>query len=127
MGVIFPEGRSGTVEPLVVTGRSFLSDYLFVHYVDADSVQFGLEHTSRGSVLGKPLRVAPGQPHELRIDLGSLYPPSADPYFRAMPLGEASAAAKCRAGYPGWSAGSGSVSDVLRCAGPNARHRDFGG
>lgn len=89
MTVVFPQGHVGDVEPLVVTGRSFLSDFLFVHYLGPDSLRFGLEHTSRGTFLGPAVRYAPGQPHVLRIDLGSLYPPAADPYFDRMPPGEA--------------------------------------
>ena len=74
-----------------VTGRSFLSDYIFVHYLSPDSVQFGLEHTSRGTLLGRPVAAAPGQTHVLRIYLGSLYPPAAHPYFDAMAATEARA------------------------------------
>jgi hypothetical protein len=89
MKVIFPTGRAGAFEPLVVTGRTFLSDYLFVHYLGSDSVQFGLEHTSRGTFLGRPVPARPGEVHDLRIDLGSLYPPAAHPYFDAMAPAEA--------------------------------------
>jgi hypothetical protein len=89
MKVIFPVDRIGTVEPLVATGHSFLSDYLYVHYLGPDSIQFGLEHTSRAGLLGRPVPAAPGQVHELRIDLGSLYPPADHPYFDSMPVTEA--------------------------------------
>lgn len=81
MQVVFPEKAVGELEPLVVTGRSFLSDYLFVHYLGPDSAQFGFEHTSRGVTLGEPVAFTPGVPHTLRIDLGSLYPPAAYPWF----------------------------------------------
>jgi hypothetical protein len=89
MKVIFPVDRIGTVEPLVATGHSFLSDYLYVHYLGPESIQFGLEHTSRAGLLGRPVRAARGQVHELRIDLGSLYPPADHPYFDPMPVAEA--------------------------------------
>jgi len=81
MQVVFPEKAAGEVEPLVVTGRSFLSDYLFVHYLGPGSAQFGFEHTSRGVTLGEPVTFTPGAVHNLRIDLGSLYPPAAYPWF----------------------------------------------
>jgi hypothetical protein len=87
--VLFPADRSGGLEPLVVTGRSFLSDYLFVQYVGPDTVEFGLEHTSRGTLLGHPVRAGPGQVHTIRIDLGSLYPPADHPYFDSMSPAEA--------------------------------------
>ena len=89
MKVMFPTGRVGTLEPLVVTGHEFLSDYLFVSYPGTDSIQFGLEHTSRGTFLGEPMRVVAGRAHDVRVDLGSLYPPAAHPYFDAMPAVEA--------------------------------------
>ncbi|HVW21307.1 MAG TPA: hypothetical protein VHC86_08835 [Opitutaceae bacterium] len=89
MKVEFPADKAGAIEPLVATGRSFLSDYLFVHYLGADSIQFGLEHTSRGTFLGPPVGLDSARPHVLRIDLGSLYPPAADPYFDRMPPDEA--------------------------------------
>ena len=53
--MIFPQDKQGTIEPLVVTGRDFLTDYLFVHYLGRDIVRFGLEHTSRGSLVGVPV------------------------------------------------------------------------
>jgi hypothetical protein len=89
MKVIFPADRAGGLEPLVATGWSEQSDYLFVHYPGPDSVQFGLEHTSHGTLLGPPVTVAPGQVHTLRVDLGSLYPPAAHPYFDGLSTGEA--------------------------------------
>lgn len=89
MTVVFPRDKAGALEPLVVTGRTFLSDYLFVQYLDHDSLRFGLEHTSRGTLYGEPMSVTPSQPHVLRIDLGSLYPPPAHPYFGRMTAAEA--------------------------------------
>jgi len=81
MKVIFPTGEEGHNEPLVVTGQSFLADYLFVHYVTKNSVLFGMEHTSRGVTLGDPVTVKAGEVHTLLIDMGSLYPPAGHPYF----------------------------------------------
>ncbi len=80
MSVVFPVGRHGS-EPLISTGRSFLSDYLVVFYTSPTSVQFGLIHTSRGAFYGSPIPYDPGKPHTVRIDLGSLYPPGGHPYF----------------------------------------------
>jgi hypothetical protein len=89
MKVVFPRDATGEIEPLVVTGRSFLSDYLFVHYLGTNSVRFGLVHTSRGTFTGQPVTLQPGEVHTLRIDLGSLYPPAAHPYFDRLPPAEA--------------------------------------
>jgi hypothetical protein len=87
--VKFAEHPTQSMEPLVTTGRSVLSDYLVVHYLEKNRIQFGLEHTSRGSFFGAPFTLQPGETHVLRIDMGSLYPPAQHPYFNGMPRSEA--------------------------------------
>lgn len=77
--VIFPPDRQGKVEPLVVTGREFLSDYLFVHYLEHGFIRFGYEHSSRGSWTGSPVKVEPGVEYVLVVQMGSLFPPRAHP------------------------------------------------
>ncbi len=89
MTVVFPTDKVGQVEPLLATGRSFLGDYLFVHYSAPESVEFGLSHTSRAGLLSETVHVARGVPHTLRIDLGSLYPPAPHPYFDRLSAAEA--------------------------------------
>jgi hypothetical protein len=89
MQVVFPTGVAGHIQPLVVTGRAFLSDYLYVHYLTDDKVRFGYEHTSYGGSTGDPVKIVPGQVYTLVIDFGSLYPPAAHPYFSDMPLAQA--------------------------------------
>jgi hypothetical protein len=85
MKVVFPQGAAGKLEPLLVTGRSFRSDYLYVHYLTEDTVRFAYEHTSYGGAAGEAVRIRPGAAHTLLIEMGSLYPPAAHPYFSAMP------------------------------------------
>ena len=87
--VVLPEQATGQVEALVATGRSFLSDYLFVHYLGPDSLRFGFEHTSRGVIIGQPIKITRGAVHTLRIDMGSLYPPAAHPWFDRLPPAQA--------------------------------------
>ena len=87
--LVFPRGVVGRVEPLVVTGRTFRSDYVFVHYLADDLVRFGYEHTGAGGSVGEPIKVVPGAVQKLRIEMGSLYPPEAHPYFDGMPAGQA--------------------------------------
>lgn len=89
MEVVFPRGAVGRVEPLVVTGRTFLSDYVYVHYLADERVRFGFEHTSMGGAVGEPVAIVPGATQKLRIEMGSLYPPAAHPYYDAMPPGQA--------------------------------------
>lgn len=78
--VIFNLQARGEVEPLVVTGREFLSDYVYVHYVSADHIRFGLEHTSRGSWVGPEMKIDPAAAHTVVVQMGSLFPPLAYPH-----------------------------------------------
>jgi hypothetical protein len=81
----FPSGRTGMLEPLVVTGLSFRADFIYVYYADDHHLQIGFEHTSYGGPLTKPpLAVDYSVPHLLELDLGSLYPPLDDPGYDAM-------------------------------------------
>lgn len=82
--VIFPQGGDSHNEPLVVTGRAFLSDYVFVSYAGDGTVRFCLEHTSRGTIVGDPVKIEPGRTCLVRVDMGSLYPPAQHPYFDGM-------------------------------------------
>ena len=77
----FPKDRLGKLQPLVVTGRSFSTDYVFVYYFDDRHVQIGFDHTSRGMQLSAPLPIDYDAVHEMRVDLGSLYPPEGHPFF----------------------------------------------
>jgi hypothetical protein len=79
--VVFPRGEAGTNEPLVVTGNSFLADYLLVHYGPENSLSFGFEHTSHGAVFGDPIQIRPGVPHVVVVRMGSIYPPPGHPFF----------------------------------------------
>lgn len=87
--VVFPRGVAGRIEPLVVTGRSFRSDYLYVHYLAEDTVRFGYEHTSYGGATGEPVKIVPGEVQTLVVDFGSLYPPPEHPYFDSMSVAQA--------------------------------------
>jgi hypothetical protein len=81
--VKFPHGRVGKVEPLVTTGRSFLADYIFVHYLTDRLIRIGFEHTSLKSAVGPALEIDPDVEHVITIQMGSLYPPRHHPYYAA--------------------------------------------
>jgi len=76
-----PQGRTGKLEPLVVTGWSFRADFLYIFYKDERRIQIGFEHTSYGGPMSPPLRVDYDRPHVLEVDFGSLYPPKEHPHF----------------------------------------------
>ena len=79
--VVFPRDVQGQVEPLVVTGNEFLSDYLYVHYLAEGRLRFGFEHTSRGGGVGPAVKFDPGVGHVVLVQMGSLYPPPEYPAY----------------------------------------------
>jgi hypothetical protein len=81
MEVVFPEDKVGQAEPLLVTGCSFMSDYLVVHYDGPGRVTFALEHSSYGHFLGPQLEIKAGVSHKVLVEMGSLYPPPEHPFF----------------------------------------------
>jgi hypothetical protein len=84
MDVIFPDAKPGVLEPLLVTGHSFLADYVLIHYDAPGFVSIGLVHTSRGTTFGPSIPVARGVPHKIVFEMSSLYPPRGHPYFDRM-------------------------------------------
>jgi hypothetical protein len=81
----FPTDKGATVEPLVVTGTEFLSDYLYIHYTTGDKVRIGFEHAGYGGPITDPLPVDYAASHLLEVDMPPLYPPIGDPYFDGVP------------------------------------------
>lgn len=81
----FPSGAIGEVEPLVATGRQFLSDYVYAHYLPDNQVRFGFEHTAYGGGVGPVLRYDPAAEQVVTIQMGSLYPPAAYPTWQGVP------------------------------------------
>lgn len=77
----FPPGRTGQLEPILVSGAEFKSDFLYVLYADSAHVVFGFEHTGYGGPVTEPVEVDFRAVHHLRVDLASLYPPRDHPYF----------------------------------------------
>lgn len=80
--VILPQGRSGQLEPLLVTGLSFRADFIYLYYTDDRHLQIGFEHTSYGGPVTKPpLEVDYTAEHTLELELGSLWPPVEHPFY----------------------------------------------
>jgi hypothetical protein len=85
----FPTDKTGTLEPLVVTGLSFRADFIYLYYTDQYSIQVGFEHTSYGGDITKPpIDIDYSAEHTLDIEMGSLYPPFEHPYFDHIPPAE---------------------------------------
>ncbi len=89
--VTFPEGKAGTLQCFLATGTAFRADYLYLHYIDQRTLQFGFEHTSHGGTTSEPFSYEPGRTYTVRVDMGSLYPPVDHPYYDDMPKPQARA------------------------------------
>lgn len=68
--LVLQRGAPGQSEPLVVAGREFFGDFLFVRHVDATHVIFGYDSWGHPGHVGTvPVAFTPGQPLRLRLTL----------------------------------------------------------
>ena len=76
-----PRDKFGRVEPLLVTGRPSLQDFLYLYYAGPGVLQVGFESSGRGGPLSAPLAVDYDQPVRFELTLGHRWPPAgARPY-----------------------------------------------
>ncbi len=96
LSVRFPakQPAAGTREVLVSTGGFDTTDVVYVQYESAGTARMGFSHDGGAPELSRPLRLMPEATRRLRVELGSLYPPEAHPYFSD--LGEAQRARLAR-------------------------------
>jgi len=80
-----PKGRTGKLEPLVVTGWSYEADYVFFYYAGDRHLQVGFDHTAYPLLWSRPVPVDYDRDHVLTVQMGALYPPDSSPLFRRMP------------------------------------------
>jgi len=71
MTLALPERRAYVREPLVVTGETGRGDFVFVEYLDAERVRFGLDHWGRGTVFSEALGLAGTGTHVIDVSLES--------------------------------------------------------
>jgi hypothetical protein len=81
----FPPNRQGQPEPLVSTGLEGAGDFLYVIYEDSTHVRFGFDHWFNGGPITPPIPIDYGAVHDLKISLGSLFPPEDDVAFLGVP------------------------------------------
>ena len=78
----FPRDRPGRIEPVVVTGVAYRSDYLYVYYEpDGRSVKLGYTRTNHEELLSQPIPVDYSEPHRIGLYSGALYPPAGHPFY----------------------------------------------
>jgi len=80
--VRFPRNRPGHVEPVVVTGVAYRSDYLYVYYdPDGRYIKLGYTRTNHEELLSQPIPVDYGEAHRIGLHSGALYPPVGHPFY----------------------------------------------
>jgi putative flippase GtrA len=82
MEVVFPEGPLRGAMPLVVTGVSYQTDFIFVSFPRPGCVRFGYLSSGGSPLWGDDFEFVAGKPYHLRIEDGSLYPPKGHPTFK---------------------------------------------
>ena len=82
---ILPSGRTGALEPLIVTGTTSKGDIVYVKYTDAGHIQLGYDHWGVGGSMSAPIAIDYRQPHEFEIGLASLYADRKDAAWLSLP------------------------------------------
>lgn len=72
MRMRFPVQRTGARDPIVVTGRTGAGDLLIVDYLDAQTVQFAIDHWGSPTRTSKPVKLDFAKEHEIEIAMASL-------------------------------------------------------
>jgi hypothetical protein len=81
MDVTFPEKPSGSLEPLVVTGVGYESDYFFAYYRSDKMVQIGFENSGDSMLLSQEIHYDPARVYRLGFSSGSVLPPEGHPIY----------------------------------------------
>lgn len=81
MDVVFPEHASGEMMPLVVTGVSYETDYIFAFFSGAGRVRLGYLTSGGRPLMGDEISFSSGKSYHLRVAEGSLFPPEGHPIY----------------------------------------------
>ncbi len=79
-----PVRPTGTREPIVITGSTARGDFLYVEYLDADRVRFGLEHWGKPGIYSPPVPWGDARGRRVKVSLGSFPWVSAKPADRVV-------------------------------------------
>jgi putative flippase GtrA len=92
MDVVFPEFHGAVLEPLLVTGVEYETDYFFVYYKAPGVVLLGFTNSGESPVYTEDIEIKPGQKYHLRFEGGALYPPDGHPVYLGWTEGQVHAA-----------------------------------
>jgi hypothetical protein len=79
LALLLPRNRTGRSEPLVVTGRPGAGDFIYVTYVDANHVRFGVDDWGRFARQSEVQQIDYGIPHLIKVSFGPLLAKSRPP------------------------------------------------
>jgi hypothetical protein len=74
LDVLFPRGKSGGIEPLLVTGRPSAGSFVYVRYEDERHVRLGVDVWGLGSAISDPVEVDYLATHMIEVSEAPLYP-----------------------------------------------------
>ncbi len=72
---------AGGEETVARIGRGPQEDRVIVRHLGGGRAQFGLAPAGAAERMGRPVALAAGQAHRVRVTLASVYPPRAHPFF----------------------------------------------
>ena len=87
--LMLPKDKTGKMEPLMVSGVGFMSDYLYLYYPTPSTLVVGVEHTNYGGPATAGIPMDYSLPHTITVEAGFLYPPLEDPFFDKLKREEA--------------------------------------
>jgi hypothetical protein len=79
------------MRPVLATGVPGYTDVLYVIQHPQGLAQFMIRHEGHGEFRSGLIPIAVGHPYPMTVEMGSLYPPAASPYFADWPAGEVEA------------------------------------
>jgi len=74
--VRFPRAPAAAADPLIVTGRTGVGDFLYAQVVDTRHIRFGFDHWAVGGMVSPLVEVDLTTIHELVLTMDALYAPS---------------------------------------------------
>jgi hypothetical protein len=84
INLMFPNGKFGNVEPILVSGEAGLQDFVYFYYIAPGQIQVGFESTGHGGLVSASREIDYSRSHVVEISLGSFLPPDDHPLLRTL-------------------------------------------